>query len=192
MKNILLVIYTLIFMIVAFSGCGNSANNEKEDNEHEIFDQSSKSEKNASVSVISESDMLTEAYTKVVKDYYDDGSKFEVDYYDYEVSDNPLFHRKYYRNGQIFMEGPLLDEVRQGKWISWYENGIVWSSAEYKNGKNHGSNNVYYENGQLRYNKEYDMGVPHGLWQFFCPDGNLLGEIKYNQGEIEWENDYMN
>lgn len=196
-----LIITLSIFVISLLLSCSesNKHDGKSEKNGESINIQTDTSapdekvvKKKSDAPIVVKQEKLSESYTKVVEDYYDDGKKFEVNYYDYEVSESPLFHKKYYRNGQVFMEGELLEGVRQGKWISWYENGRVWSTAEYKNGKNHGSNNVYYDNGQLRYNKEYDMGTPNGLWKFYCPEGNLLGEVMYNQGEIEWEKDYMN
>jgi antitoxin component YwqK of YwqJK toxin-antitoxin module len=141
--------------------------------------------------VKTDEELMSEKYIEHVLEYYDDGQVFHVEYYDIENPSEKAYERMYFRSGEKFMEGGLKNGERHGRWTAWYENGNVWSVADYYEGNEHGSNIVRYENGTIRYQKQHDMGEPHGLWKFYAPDGRLLGEVMYNQGEIEWEKDYM-
>ncbi len=143
------------------------------------------------INLIRGEDVIKQKYDEKITEFYDDGQALTAEYYDKENPSEPVFMRKYYRSGKNFIEGPLENGKRHGKWIAWFENGNIWSTGNYYNGLEHGASKVFYENSQIRYNKEHDMGIPHGLWKFYCPEGNLLGEIMYEQGEIEWENNYM-
>lgn len=137
-------------------------------------------------------DIKIAKFDEVITDYYDNGNVFTVEYFEKDGSfESPVFKRKYFRGGNLFMEGGLKDGKREGRWIAWYENGNIWSTAGYSQGVKDGESRVYYETGQLRYIQQYEMNTPKGLWKFYCPEGNLLGEIMYENGTIAWEKNYM-
>lgn len=178
--KIRIILFSLLGIILILSSCSC-----KSDNKDTGTDGQPR------VESVSNIELTIPGLNEKVVELYDDGNAFVVHYFDYEKSELPVYERKYYLSGNIFIEGELLEGNRTGKWIAKYENGQVWSVANYEDGKNHGSSMVYFENGQLRYNKEYINDVPHGLWKFYSPEGVLLGEVMYEDGEVVWENDYM-
>ena len=178
----ILLLYIFCLCSILLMSCGtNNSSDDKLNDSSEVKSLS-----------FAETDSISQKYEEIIIDYYEDGSPFVINYYPKDKPDNIVYQRKLYRNGDIFMEGGLDNGKRQGKWVAWYENGNIWSIGNYHQGLNHGSSKVYYDNATLRYNKEYDMGTPNGLWKFYDPQANLLGEIMYENGEIAWENDYMN
>lgn len=178
--------FVLFVLTMAFASCKNSEKESTHIDEQLVHDSLEGKQE------VPSADIKIPKYDEVITDYYDDGGVFTVEYFEKDGNyDESVFRRKYYRSGNVFIEGDLFQGQRHNKWIAWYDNGMVWSMATYYKGDKHGESKVYYENGQLRYTQKYDQGVPNGLWQFYCPDGILLGEIMYEEGIIAYENNFM-
>ncbi len=170
-----------LMLLITFSCADNNRESVNEEN-MDISETSS----------MAAADIKIPKYDEVITDYYDNGNVFTVEYFEKDGNfESPIFKRKYFRTGKLFMEGGLKEGKREGNWTAWYENGNIWSIASYSEGLRNGEGKVYYDNGQLRYIQAYDMDTPQGLWKFYCPEGNLLGEIMYESGVIVWENNYM-
>ena len=90
---------------------------------------------------------------------------------------------RYYKNGQIEMEGPLKDNRRNGTWKAYYKDGTVWSSSKYNHGKQHGPYATYYPNGHLRYKGQMHMDERTGKWTFYNNEGEIIKEIDYDKRE---------
>ncbi len=136
---------------------------------------------------ILQEDSLAIEFDAVVADTFENGTPLKVTYSDDNNPSDVKYEKKFYQSGNIFMEGPLKDGRRDGKWIAWYENGVIWSVGFYQDGLKNGASEVYYENGQIRYTKNYEEDVAEALWQFYDEQGVLLGEVMYENGEILWQ-----
>lgn len=94
-------------------------------------------------------------------------------------------HREYHENGQLKMEGPMVNGKRHGVWISWYENGLKWSETTFSHGIKSGRTVTYYDNGMMRYNGEYANDERVGVWHFYNEEGKLDKKVDHDKGETE-------
>ena len=117
---------------------------------------------------------------------FDDGSvKLEKTFDKIDGKAQLVKEIAYHPNGQKYMEGAFKDELREGKWTSWYDDGTLWSEAEFKAGENQGLFTVYHFNGQLYYKGAYNNGERIGVWIFFDESGNKTKEINYDKAPEE-------
>jgi antitoxin component YwqK of YwqJK toxin-antitoxin module len=84
----------------------------------------------------------------------------------------------YHIDGAKAMEGPLLNNKREGLWQSWYEDGSLWSEGTYRNGKRHGRAVVFYPNGKTMLEGMYEEDKRVGLWRSYDEDGRLINEVR--------------
>jgi antitoxin component YwqK of YwqJK toxin-antitoxin module len=99
------------------------------------------------------------------------------------VGNTSNMHREYHENGQLKLEGPMVDGKRHGLWKSWYENGLKWSETTFSHGVKSGPTITYYENGMMRYNGEYLNDERVGLWNFYNEDGILEKKVDHDAVE---------
>jgi hypothetical protein len=131
-------------------------------------------------------DSLADQSAVIVIDTFDTGEPMRLHFVSKQNNDS-VYEKQYYKSGKLFIEGAMVGERRQGKWVAYYENGKTWSVGYFKDGLKHGSSDVYYENGKLRYIKNYEQDVAVGLWKFYDEQGTLLGEVMYENGKILWQ-----
>ena len=118
---------------------------------------------------------------EVVVSTFPNGSKKLVKSYIINENDSTLVSITYfYKNGSIYLGGPVKDNLRNGLWKSWREDGTPWSEAEYSNDKEDGINRTFHENGELYYEGHYKDGKRVGNWVFYWKDGEKLKEIDYD------------
>lgn len=119
----------------------------------------------------------------VVIDTFDNGKVMKVHFVD---KNNPSekYEKIFYQSGKVFIEGKLVNDKRDGLWLSYYENGTIWSLGNYSNGLRDGKSEVYYDNGRLRFVKNYKNDIPVGIWTFYDKNGDQVGEIEYENGNI--------
>ena len=86
----------------------------------------------------------------------------------------------YYRNGQVYISGRMLNNKREGEWAAFDENGQPLSKAHYENGLEHGQKTVYFPNGKIRYQGQMEKGEKLGKWQFYDKEGKLVKELTFN------------
>jgi antitoxin component YwqK of YwqJK toxin-antitoxin module len=182
---IILGILFISFNCFFITACNN---NKTVENSTEIND-STKNSINSKDSVpdIIKNDTLVEEFKVMVSDTFDNGSPLKINYGDPQNPNDVKYEKQFYKSGKIFIEGPLVNNKRNGKWIAWYENSVIWSVGYFKDGLKDGASNVYYENGQIRYTKNYEQDVAEGLWEFFDEEGNLLGKVMYENSKILWQ-----
>ena len=87
----------------------------------------------------------------------------------------------YYPNKKKLMEGGFKDNLRDGKWTSWFENGNKWSEAVYNKGIRNGINITWYENGKKRYEGIYQDDIKIGKWTFWYDNGQLQNEFDFSK-----------
>ena len=64
--------------------------------------------------------------------------------------------------------------MKDGAWVSYYENGQLTYKGNYKNGKKEGAWVSYWMNGQLYYKGNYKNGKDEGAWVSYNTDGTVL------------------
>ncbi|MDR2011276.1 MAG: hypothetical protein LBQ22_12430 [Bacteroidales bacterium] len=178
MKNNILIFLPGVLFILLFACSGNKETNAGNNT--------------TKVPEVLKNDTLLNIYEYQVIDTFENGYPMTIRFFDKSDLNNPLFEKKYYQNGHIFMQGPYKNNKRDGKWIAWYENGVIWSTGNYKNGLRNGQSISYYENGSLRYSKNYELNIAEGVGKFYTPDGTLAAEIMYSGDTIMWKKEYNN
>jgi len=87
---------------------------------------------------------------------------------------------EYYSSGGIKIKGFHNSKLlREGLWISYYEDGTKWSESYYRDGKREGHSLTFFPNGEIRYVGEYTNDKKTGVWSFYDETGKLLKEEKY-------------
>jgi antitoxin component YwqK of YwqJK toxin-antitoxin module len=86
-----------------------------------------------------------------------------------------------YDNGQVKINGTLVDGKRHGLWVSYFENGLKWSEENYYMGVRDGKAISYFSNGMLRYRGAYVDDVKAGLWTFYDEEGKVVKEVDFNE-----------
>ncbi len=84
----------------------------------------------------------------------------------------------YYPDGQKYMEGPLLEGKRHGKWQSWYKSGMLWSTGDFEAGLRQGRGTIYHSNGKKFMEGNYLHGKRVGKWKFWDQAGNSITEAE--------------
>jgi antitoxin component YwqK of YwqJK toxin-antitoxin module len=127
-----------------------------------------------------------------LKEFYPSGNlKFAIKNIENEV--NLKLYQGFFESGKIMIEGNLTNnELRQGKWKTYYENGGLESEIEYQNDQMNGYYKLYHENGQLWSEKTYREGKPWEVISNYDSKGNRKdqGTLKNGTGSIKLYNDY--
>lgn len=124
--------------------------------------------------------------TTVKKEKFEDGKiKSEKTYRKIDGKEKLVKEVKYHHNGQKYIEGGYMDELRNGKWTSWYEDGKIWSEGEFKDGKSHGKRTVYHPNGKKYYEGTFDSGKRTGIWMFYNEAGIKVKEVNYSKVTVQ-------
>lgn len=89
-----------------------------------------------------------------------------------------------HENGNIKIQGNLVDRKREGHWETFYPNGVKQSESNYKNGLLNGKSASYYPNGSTRYVGEYYDDKQTGIWYFYNEDGAFEKEVNYENGKV--------
>ena len=119
-------------------------------------------------------DTLATVYDYSVTDTFDSGETRRIRFFDKADSTTAKYEKRYYKNGNICMEGPLdSDNLRDGRWIGDYSHGL-----------RNGENKVYYVNGQVQYNKKYVNDTAEGIWTFYLEDGTEALKVVYEKGKV--------
>ena len=111
---------------------------------------------------------------------------------DTSVSANDVGYiwKKYYNNGQVKTETPLVNNIPHGieKW--YYETGELWYEKPCVDGKVHGIEKWYYETGELWYEWPWVNDKIHGIYKEYYESGQLKEESRYVLGELIGTNNY--
>ena len=90
-------------------------------------------------------------------------------------------HQEFHPNGSIKIKGDIVNDLKQGKWESFYENGSKWSESNYLFGKRNGIYKSFYPNGTLKIYGSYENDIKKGMWFFYREDGQFEKEINFNK-----------
>lgn len=92
--------------------------------------------------------------------------------------------KQYWENGNVYIEGELIKEKRNGLWKAWYDNGHLWSIGNYVNGEKEGLEETYYPNGNVRYSIIYKNGKEEGMARYYSNKGELIIERVFESGNL--------
>ncbi|MFN4299044.1 MAG: toxin-antitoxin system YwqK family antitoxin [Thermaurantimonas sp.] len=126
---------------------------------------------------------------KILKEVYfingkEDGVLREFD------CDGNLIKEAYYEegllNGSWFLsinnfteKGLYINDLKSGKWLTFYNDDKIKSEIFYENGLLNGSYTVYYPNGKKMISGYYILGKREGIWSFYDQNGNKYLTIEY-------------
>ena len=77
----------------------------------------------------------------------------------------------------------VINGIKHGKSLVWYENGQLQYETDYKNGQIDGKSRAWYENGQLSYETDYKNGKIDGKSLVWRENGQLTYEKDYTNGQ---------
>ena len=89
------------------------------------------------------------------------------------------FQQTKYPNGQVKTEGNMQNGLREGKWVSFYEDGMIWSETFFFKGLKDGATTTWYPNGIKRYTGQYKMEQQTGKWIYYDEKGKIAEEKVY-------------
>ncbi len=120
--------------------------------------------------------------TKIYEDIitkHEDGSRKEVKYYKINRDGSKTCIREtwYYMEGMKHLDGPIVNDKRNGKFETYYKSGNLLSTGEFIDGIRVGRAVVYHENGNIHYEGSYNNGKESGIWKFYDEEGKLLKEV---------------
>ena len=87
------------------------------------------------------------------------------------IKDGPWV--SYYDNGQLESKGTYKNDKKEGPWVYYHENGKLFSKGTYKDGKSEGPWVSYHDNGQLWSKGTYKDGKKEGPWVDYYKDGTV-------------------
>lgn len=88
-------------------------------------------------------------------------------------------HQEFHPNGTLKIKGDIVNNLKQGKWESFYENGVKWSESTYLFGKRNGIYKSFYPNGRLKIHGMYENDEKFGNWFFYNENGEFEKEIDF-------------
>lgn len=91
--------------------------------------------------------------------------------------------RKFYEDGKLKSEIPMIDDIVDGIIRVYHENGAISFLIPVKNGKMHGIVRSYLDNGSLLEEEEYRDGEKHGIWRMYGDGGKLIVDKWHWNGE---------
>ena len=110
---------------------------------------------------------------------HDDGNKKET--FVYRVNDDgsktKVRETWYYMEGMKHLDGPIVDDKRNGIFKTYYKSGVLMSEGTFVDGIREGNATIYRENGNIHYEGQYKNGKEYGIWRFYDEDGTLQKEI---------------
>ena len=89
---------------------------------------------------------------------------------------------KHYDNGNVKIAGSLVNNLREGLWVSYFENGTKQSEHNYNDGLLNGSITVFINSGKLLYQGFYVEGKQHGKWIYYNKEQQPIKTIWFENG----------
>ena len=94
------------------------------------------------------------------------------------------FRTYHFVTGEKFSSGLEKNKVPEGAWVSWYINGNIDKKVNFVEGKKESAYESWYENGNKNAEGQYENDLRQGDWVFYKEDGSLMGNYKYDKGNI--------
>lgn len=122
---------------------------------------------------------------EVVKAAYPDGStKME---YIMSVDEKIKYEQiSYYDDGKINFRGKFKDDLKDGRWESFFMSGALKTVNNYEKNTYVGEYLQYHENGQISLKGQYKNGKPSGEWNYYNAEGEIVDTKNYDKnGKIK-------
>lgn len=101
-------------------------------------------------------------------------------YYDVVGEDTVWVKERWlHDNGQLQLEGNIVDNQREGEFRGYYPSGKLMSVGSFVKDKREGKGKIYFENGVVNIENEYRNGKPYGLWYYYNEEGELVDVQEY-------------
>lgn len=108
---------------------------------------------------------------------HDNGQPAKVYYYNKE--NEWVFEKDYYDTGALMMEGPVLNQQREGEWKAYFPDGKLQSTGVFVAGVSNGKKQIFHENGHLWMDGWYANDHKCGEWIFYDEQGYEIERINY-------------
>ncbi|MFC2103496.1 toxin-antitoxin system YwqK family antitoxin [Bacteroidota bacterium] len=98
-------------------------------------------------------------------------------------SDIPFSGREYARIENKIIEYDVVDGVKHGEFLLYYESGKLEIKGELVNNLNEGRWQYYYESGQIESEGDFVDNQPDGIWRWYYRSGKLREEGLFQKGK---------
>lgn len=92
-------------------------------------------------------------------------------------------YQHFFASGEVEYEGKLINDKKEGKWITYYKNGSLCKEIDYKKGQKNGKFIWYFQNGNKQQEVSLVNGIKQGEDKYWNEDGTLNSIITYKNGE---------
>ena len=89
-------------------------------------------------------------------------------------------------------QGSLKGGMREGTWVTYYDNGQLYNKRSYKSDVAEGIAISYHSNGKLKTRVVFNNGKQEGPWEGYSDKGHLETKIETKNGELYYETYYKN
>lgn len=90
--------------------------------------------------------------------------------------------KKYYDTGELFEEIEYQHDVKDGRWIQYFENGKTRLISSYKKGVRTGIFQTFYESGQPEIKGSFSDNLMDGDWHYYDESHTEKMVIRYSKG----------
>ena len=104
------------------------------------------------------------------------------DYKTFEVIKDPILAKQLFDNlllNKPKTEGEIINGVKEGLHISWFQPGIKWIEESFKNDKHEGTVRVYYPDGKIMLEMDLKNAIANGKLVLWDTKGNKYREENY-------------
>ena len=143
----------------------------------------------------SENERSEEEHTIIIENklepqkiYYENGELKEIWHYEDDTENGTFL--KYYRNGNLYSKGQVLNGEYNGLIIYYYENGSLESEWEFENGFAHGKYIAYHKNGNIKIEATRQNGTYHGVMTHYSEEGMLETRSFYEFGQVRKQTNF--
>lgn len=118
-------------------------------------------------------------FIEEVVEHYDNGNPKVIHYYKILDDSKQEWIREtwFYQEGMKYLDGPIVNNKRNGIFETYYKSGQLMSKGEFIDGKREGKATTYHENGKIKYEGQYKNGKECGIWKFYDEGGKLYDEV---------------
>lgn len=132
----------------------------------------------ASLFIITMISCSRETIVEEVVTRHENGNRRECFYYKVNDDGSKTKTREtwYYMEGMKYLDGPIVNDKRNGSFETYYKSGDLMSKGDFVDGVREGNATIYRENGSIHYEGSYKNGKECGVWKFYDEEGKLQRE----------------
>jgi len=99
------------------------------------------------------------------------------------INSKDSFYQKLFLSGKVEYEGKILNDKKEGRWTTYYEDGSLCKENYYSKGLQNGKFIWYFKNGSKQQEVDLINGKKHGEDKYWNIDGTLNSITKFENGE---------